>query len=47
MLKAANGEIDMQDRNIATNQNKPVLADNQQKGQYHFFETVPSEHEYR
>jgi ABC-type transport system substrate-binding protein len=42
VLKAANGEIDMQDRNLATNQNKPVLTDNQQKGQFHFFETVPS-----
>ncbi|MGN6756909.1 MAG: ABC transporter substrate-binding protein, partial [Thermomicrobiales bacterium] len=41
VLKAANGEIDMQDRHIATNQNKPVFVDNQQKGQYHFYETVP------
>jgi peptide/nickel transport system substrate-binding protein len=42
LLKALNGEIDMQDRNIATNQNKPVIVDNQQKGQYHLFESVPS-----
>ena len=42
VLKAASGEIDMQDRNIGTNQNKAVLTDNQQKGQYHFFNTVPS-----
>ncbi|MGN6672585.1 MAG: ABC transporter substrate-binding protein [Thermomicrobiales bacterium] len=42
VLKTAGGEIDMQDRNVATNQNKPVLTDNQQKGNYHFFETVPS-----
>ena len=43
VLKAAGGEIDMQDRNLATNQNKAVLTDNQQKGNYHFFETVPSQ----
>jgi peptide/nickel transport system substrate-binding protein len=42
LLKASNGEIDMQDRNLTSNQNKPVLTDNQQKSQYHFFETVPS-----
>jgi peptide/nickel transport system substrate-binding protein len=41
VLKAANGEIDMQDRHLATNQNKPVFIDNQQKGQYHLYETVP------
>lgn len=42
VLKAANGEIDMMDRHIATNPNKPVFIDNQQKGNYSFFETVPS-----
>ncbi len=42
VLKALNGEIDMQDRNIATPGNKAVLADNQQKGGYHFFDTVPA-----
>ncbi|MGN6563665.1 MAG: ABC transporter substrate-binding protein [Thermomicrobiales bacterium] len=42
VLKAANGEIDMQDRNIATLANKAVLSDNQQKGQYHFFDTIPA-----
>ena len=41
VLKAANGEIDMQDRSIVTNQNKAVFVDNQEKGQYHFFETIP------
>jgi len=41
-LKAANGEIDMMDRHIATNANKPVFVDNQKKGDYTFFETVPS-----
>jgi peptide/nickel transport system substrate-binding protein len=42
VLKAVNGEIDFQDRHIATNSNKAVFTDNQQKGQYRFFETVPS-----
>jgi peptide/nickel transport system substrate-binding protein len=42
VLKALNGEIDMQDRHIATNTNKAVLADNQQRGQYNFYETVPA-----
>jgi ABC-type transport system substrate-binding protein len=42
VLKVANGEIDFHDRHINNNQNKAVLADNQQKGQYHFVDTVPS-----
>jgi peptide/nickel transport system substrate-binding protein len=42
VLKAANGEIDMQERHIATNQSKAVFADNQQKGNYRFYETVPT-----
>jgi peptide/nickel transport system substrate-binding protein len=42
VLKAANGELDMQDRTIATLANKAVLSDNQQKGQYHFWENIPS-----
>ena len=41
-LKAANGEIDMMDRHIATNANKPVFVDNMKKGDYSFFETIPS-----
>jgi peptide/nickel transport system substrate-binding protein len=41
-LKAAAGEIDMMDRHIATNANKPVFVDNMQKGGYGFFETIPS-----
>jgi peptide/nickel transport system substrate-binding protein len=41
-LKAANGEIDMMDRHIATNANKPVFVQNMQKGAYSFFETIPS-----
>ena len=41
-LKAAAGEIDMMDRHIATNSNKPVFVDNMKKGDYSFFETIPS-----
>lgn len=42
VLQALNGEIDMQDRHIATNTNRAVFFDNQEEGDYHFFETVPS-----
>ena len=42
VLKAAAGEIDMMDRHIATNANKPVFVDNMKKGDYSFFETIPS-----
>ncbi len=42
VLKALNGEIDMQDRHIAQDRNKSVFFDNQQKGNYRFFETIPS-----
>jgi peptide/nickel transport system substrate-binding protein len=42
VLKALNGDIDMQDRHIATNANRAVFFDNQEKGGYHFYETVPS-----
>ena len=42
LLKASNGEIDIHDRHINTDQNKAVLSDNQQKGQYHFFDEIPS-----
>ena len=41
-LKALNGEIDMQDRHIASLSNKAVFFDNQEAGGYHFFETIPS-----
>jgi peptide/nickel transport system substrate-binding protein len=37
-----NGEIDMQSRHIASLTNKAVFFDNQQKGSYKFFETIPS-----
>ena len=42
VLQALNGEIDMQDRHIATNANRAVFFDNQEAGGYHFYETVPS-----
>jgi len=32
----------MMDRHIASNANKPVFVDNMQKGNYGFFETIPS-----
>ncbi len=32
----------MQDRHIATNSNRAVFFDNQHKGSYHFYDTVPS-----
>lgn len=41
-LKALNGEIDMQDRHIATLDNKAVFVDNAEVGGYGFFETVPA-----
>ena len=43
VLRATSGEIDLQDRTIATLRNKSVLFDNQKKGNYQFFE-VPSPH---
>ncbi len=42
VLNALNGEIDMQDRHIASLPNKAVFADNMEAGEYHFFETIPS-----
>lgn len=42
VLQTLNGEIDMQDRHIATNDNKAVFFDNMDAGGYHFFETVPA-----
>lgn len=42
VLQALSGEIDMQDRHIATNTNRAVFFDNQEAGGYHFYETVPS-----
>ncbi|WP_152362786.1 ABC transporter substrate-binding protein [Microlunatus speluncae] len=43
LLKAMNGEIEMQDRNIGTPQNKPVLASNRESGGYDFFASNPTE----
>ena len=37
LMKALNGEIDMMARHFTTDQNKPVLADGMEKGDYHFF----------
>ncbi len=42
LLQAANGEIDMQHRNLATTLNKPVLADARESGGYHFYDTISS-----
>jgi peptide/nickel transport system substrate-binding protein len=42
VLRAMNGEIDMQDRHIASLDNKAVFADNMETGDYSFFETIPS-----
>jgi len=41
-LKGAAGEIDMMDRHINTNANKPVFVDNMQKGNFSLFEEIPS-----
>lgn len=43
VVKALNGEIDMQDRHIATNVNKPVFAENMERGNYRFFEVRRAE----
>lgn len=42
VLRALNGEIDFQDRHIATLDNKAVFADNMAAGEYGFFDTIPS-----
>ncbi|MGC4190831.1 MAG: ABC transporter substrate-binding protein [Thermomicrobiales bacterium] len=42
LLKATNGEIDFHMRHINTDANKSVLADGQEKGGYHFVNTVRS-----
>lgn len=42
VLQALNGDIDMQDRHIATNANRAVFFDNQEAGGYHFYDTIPS-----
>ncbi len=42
VLKALNGEIDMQDRHIGSLANKAVFFDNQEAGGFTFFDTIPS-----
>jgi peptide/nickel transport system substrate-binding protein len=42
VLQALNGDIDFQDRHIATLANKAVFFDNAEAGDYGFVETVPS-----
>ena len=39
LLKVLNGEIDMMSRHFNTNDNKAVIADNREAGEYEFFET--------
>ena len=39
-LKALNGEVDMMDRHIGTVPNKAVFMDQQEQGDYRFFETI-------
>jgi peptide/nickel transport system substrate-binding protein len=41
LLKALNGEVEMEDRHFTNAKNKPVMTDNQQKGNYHFFTETP------
>lgn len=40
LLKVLNGEIDMMSRHFNTNDNKAVLADNMDAGDFTFFETI-------
>ncbi len=42
VLKALNGEIDMQDRHIATLNNKAVFFDNMEAGGYIFYDRIPA-----
>lgn len=41
-LAALNGEIDFQERHIATTTNKPLFFDGQEAGDYHLGEVIPS-----
>jgi peptide/nickel transport system substrate-binding protein len=43
VLRALNGEIDMQDRHINDLDNKAVYVDNQEKGGFTFYDVIPSE----
>ena len=42
LLKALSGEIDLQDRHLATSPNKAVLFDGMEQGDYRFYETKSS-----
>jgi peptide/nickel transport system substrate-binding protein len=42
VLKALNGELDYQERFISAPNNKAVLFDNMEAGQYHFFDLYPT-----
>ena len=42
VLRALNGEIDMQDRHIATLNNKAVFFDNMEAGGYTFYDRIPA-----
>lgn len=44
VLRALAGEIDLQDRTIATLKNKAVLFDNQERGNYHLFDVPTPDH---
>ena len=44
VLRALAGEIDLQDRTIATLKNKAVLYDNQERGNYHLFDVPTPDH---
>lgn len=41
ILEALGGRIDMQDRHLDSPADRPVLAENREKGSYDFFETAP------
>jgi peptide/nickel transport system substrate-binding protein len=43
VLKVANGEIDMMDQFFAIPQNRPMIYDNQERGQYHLYTTTSTE----
>jgi len=40
VLRAANGEVDMQERHINSLDNRAFFADNQEAGDYHFYDLV-------
>jgi peptide/nickel transport system substrate-binding protein len=42
VLAGLAGELDMQERHINALTNKPLFADNQEAGDYHFFELIPA-----